>query len=174
MDLKSLSIGRKAIVFEVTVNPNPDSEIVSTEDRKVTAHEAPLDGLVKAFAALAPVWCEIMDVPADYTTGLSITKLTVIRTKGGTRSVAIRAKKELEVRRDYLHVIDSPFVQIDKPADGESGEVQIESKFVKLVCKAVQEAEKYARGERSQALLNLEASTGINALADKGRELDLA
>ena len=164
MELRTLSIGRKAIVFDVTINPNPDSEVVSTEERRITAHEAPLVTLTNSFAALGPVWCSIMEVSPDYVTGLTITKITVTRTKGGTRSVAFRAKKQLDVRKDYLHVIDSPFVQIDKPADGESGEVQIESKFVKLVCKALLEAEKYARGERSQTLLNLdETKDALNA-----------
>ena len=164
MQLRTFSIGRKAIVFDVTLNPNPDSEVDATEERRITAHEAPLITLTNSFAALGAVFCAIMEVPADYSTGLSITKITVTTTKGGTRSIKLRGKKQLDTRTGLLHPIDTPFVQIDKPADGESGEIQLDKKLVTLVCKALKEAEGYASGKRSQQLLNLdEDKEALNA-----------
>lgn len=173
MDLKFLSIGRKAITFGVTVNPNPEDENVATEERTIIAHEAPLPELTTAFAKLAPVFCEIMEVEPTWADGLNVTRLSISYTKAGTRSVRFRATKQLECRKDYLHKIDSPMVQIDKPADGESGEVDItDKKHVKLVLDAIRQAERYANGERSQTLLNFdEAKAALQATADKGKDL---
>lgn len=164
MELRTLSVGKKAIVFDIILNPGSTDEAVSTEERRTTAHEAPLDSLTKSFAALGAVFCQIMEVPPDWSTGLTITKITVSRTKSGTRSVKFRGKKQLDVRREMLHTVDSPMVQIDKPGDGESGEVQVDGKAVKLISKAIQEAERYANGERSQKLLNFdEDKAALNA-----------
>lgn len=168
MELKFLSIGRKAITFGVSLNANADGE--SMEERTIVAHEAPLPELSNAFAKLSPVFCEILEVEPGWSDGLTITRIGISYTKAGTRSVRFRATKQLECRRDYLHKIDSPMVQIDKPADGESGEVQVEKKHVTLILKAIHEAERYAKGERSQSLLNFdEAKAALQATADLGK-----
>lgn len=173
MELKFLSIGRKAITFGVTVNPNPDNESVSIEERSITAHEAPLPELVNAYAKLAPVFCEILELEPSWADGLSIYRMSISHTKAGTRSVRFYATKQLECRRDFLHKVQSPMVQIDKPADGESGEVQLDKKMIALVSKAIKAAEDYANGKRSQSLLNFdEAKAALQATAEIGqREL---
>jgi len=173
MDLKFLSIGRKAITFGVTVNPNPEDEGVATEERTIVAHEAPLPELTSSFAKLAAVFCEIMEFDPSYADGLNVTRIGLSYTKQGTRSIRFRATKQLECRRDYLHKMDCPMVQIDKPAEGESGEVDLkDKKHVKLVTAAIKAAEDYANGKRSQTLLNFdEAKAGLQALADKGKDL---
>ncbi len=172
MDLKFLTIGRKAITFGVTVNPNSDDDAVATEERTIIAHEAPLPELTNAFAKLAAVFCEVMEFDQSYADGLSVFRLSISYTKAGTRSVRFRATKQLECRKDYLHKIDCPMVQIDKPQDGESGEVDLkDKKHVALVIKAIKAAEDYANGKRSQALLNFdEAKAALQATADKGQE----
>lgn len=172
MDLKLISIGLKAIIFDITLNPGSTDESVAVEERRVTAHEAPLPELTAAFGKLPPVFCEILELPADYQTGISIYKMAISRTKAGTRSVKLWAKKQLESRTDYLHTMFTPVVQIDKPADGESGEVQVkDKKHVALLLKALHEAERYAKGERSQQILNFnEAKAALNATADQGQQ----
>lgn len=173
MQLRNLSIGRKAIKFSVTLNPESDDETVATEERSITAHEAPLPELTAAFAKLSPVFCDILEVEPAWADGLSIIRIAISYTKAGTRSVKFRATKQLECRKDYLHVIDAPFVQIDAPADGESGEVDIEDKkHLKLITNAILQAERYAQGERSQQLINFDdAKAALNAVADKGKDL---
>jgi hypothetical protein len=169
MELKFLSIGKKAINFGIVLNPDSDDDTVAQEERRITAHEAPLPELQEAFARLAPVFCEILEVEPGWAEGLNVTRLSISYTKAGTRSIRMRATKQLDCRRDYLHVIDAPMVQIDKPADGESGEIQIEKKHVERVLHAIKEAERYANGERSQALLNFdEAKAALQAVADIG------
>lgn len=169
MELKSLSIGRKAIKFRIILNPDSDDDTVATEERQITAHEAPLPELSEAFAKLAPIFCDILEVERGWADGLTVTRLIISHTKAGTRSVKFRATKQLECRKDFLHVVDSPMIQIDKPADGESGEIQVEKKHVELIAKAIHEAERYAKGERSQTLLDFdEAKAALQATADIG------
>lgn len=173
MELKFISIGRKAITFGITVNPNPDNDNVATEERTIIAHEAPLPELTNSFAKLSPVICDILEVEPTWADGLSVFRLSISYTKAGTRSVKFRATKQLECRKDYLHKIDAPFVQIDKPQDGESGQIDIEDKkHLKLILEAIKQAERYANGERSQTLLNFdEAKAALQATADQGKDL---
>ena len=170
MELKFLSIGRKAINFGITLNPDSDDDTVAQEERRITAHEAPLPELSSAFDRLGPVFCNILEVEPSWADGLSVTRITISYTKAGTRSVKFRATKQLECRKDFLHVVDAPFVQIDKPADGESGQIDIEDKkHLKLVIEAIKQAERYANGERSQSLLNFnDAKAALQATADIG------
>lgn len=170
MQLKYLNLSRKAINFGVVVNADSQDSNVSSEERDVTAHEAPLPELSDAFSALAPVVCAICEFAPDYMDGLSVSKLTISTTKAGTRSVKFKATKQLECRKDFLWKIETPMVQIDKPADGESGQIDIEDKkHLKLVLTAIKEAERYANGERSQQLLNFdEAKAALQETADIG------
>lgn len=172
MELKFLSIGRKAITFGVTVNANTDDDTAAIEERTIIAHEAPLPELTNAFAKLAPVFCEILEVEPAWADGLGITRIAISYTKAGTRSVRFNATKQLECRKDYLHKVNSPMVQIDKPAEGESGQIDIEDKkHLKAILEAIKQAERYAKGERSQSLLNFdEAKAALQATADKGQE----
>lgn len=55
MELKFLSIGRKAINFGITLNPDSDDDTVAQEERRITAHEAPLPELSSAFDRLTYV-----------------------------------------------------------------------------------------------------------------------
>lgn len=171
MQLQFLSIGRKAITFAVVVNPDPQNDSVATEERTVIAHEAPLEELTTSFAKLSPVFCDILEVEPSWSDGLSIYRMSISHTKAGTRSVRFYATKQLNCRRDFLHKVQSPMVQIDKPADGESGEVQLEKKAVALVLKAIKAAEDYADGKRSQTLLNFDdAKAALQATADIGKK----
>lgn len=170
MELRFLSIGRKAINFGITLNPDTNDETVATEERNVVAHEAPLPELSAAFAKLAPVICEIIEVEPSWADGLSITRLAISYTKAGTRSVKFKCNKQLECRKDFLWKLDTPMVQVDKPADGESGQIDIEDKkHLKLIFEAIKQAERYANGERSQSLLNFDgAKAALQATADIG------
>lgn len=169
MDLKFLSIGRKDITFGITVNPNGGDE-AATEERTIVAHEAPLPELTNAFAALSAVFCEILELEPIYADGLSVTRIGISYTKAGTRSIRMRATKQLNCRKDYLHKMDCPMVQIDSPADGESGQIDIEDKnHIAAIMTAINRAEDYANGKRSQTLLDFDdAKAALQATADIG------
>lgn len=121
MELKYLSIGRKVVNFGVLVATDKEGK-GPMEECKIAAKQAPLIDLTNAFSKLSPVMCAICEWPKEYAEYLSITKLTITRTKEGTRSVKFVATKQLNCRRDFLHSFESPFVQIDKPAEEELNE----------------------------------------------------
>ena len=102
--------------------------------------------------------------------GLSISRIAISYTKAGTRSVRFKCTRQLECRKDFLWKFDTPMVQIDKPADGESGQIDVaDKKHLELIFKAILEAERYANGERSQSLLNFDdAKAALQATADIG------
>ncbi len=168
--LNSIAITPKAIILSVVENSGSDS--ADLIESTITAHEEPLASFTKAFAALPAVFCEIMEIGPDWTTGLSVRKLAIKRTKAGTRSVIIGCTKQLDVRQDFLHSVSTPVVQIEKSSEGESGAVEIEGKLCKAILKAIHEAEKYMAGERSQQLLNFDqAKAALQATADQGKDL---
>lgn len=172
MQLNSFALTPKAVVFGTTLNPDSDSDINAEETRTVTCKEEPLPELKEAFSKLGSVFCEIMAWPKDYVEGLVIHRLEISRTKHGTRSVKLKGKKNLETIGGDLHPVIAPFIKIDKPGDGESGEVHVSKESVAKINTAIQEAERYAKGDRSQQLINFEeGKAGLQALADKGQEM---
>lgn len=172
MQLNSISIDAKSVIMKVVANKESGDQGNDLIESKITAKEQPLPTLNKAWAALPAVFCEIMELPAEYQAGLTITNLAIRRTKQGTRSVIMSAAKQLECRSEFLHEISAPCVQIEKAADGESGAVQLEKKLCTTILKAIHEAEKYLAGERSQTMLDFDqAKAGLQALADQGKDL---
>jgi len=173
MQLNSIILGRKAITFVALYNRESEDPHNATEERKVVAPEAPLPELNTDFAALSPVICRIMEFPKEYATGMSVFKMAISRTKQGTRSVAFKFKKALDAIGGEMHTLETPFIRIEKPADGESGRMEVTPDEQDLIYEAMAEAMRYAEGDRSQAILSLEdakAKEGLNALADKGRD----
>jgi len=169
MQLNSISIDTKAVIMRVVANKETDDTNDLIES-KVTAKEEPLATLSKAWNALPAVFCEILELDASYTEGLTITKMAIRRTKQGTRSVILHATKQLECRSEFLHTMSTPCVQIDKAADGESGAVEIEKKLAAAVTKAIHEAERYMAGERSQTMLDFESGkAALQATVDLGK-----
>jgi len=172
MQLKSISTDPKAIILKVVENHETD-QAADLVESKITAKEEPLPEFTEAFAALPKVFCEIMELPAKWATGLVIDKLTISRTKHQTRSVILSGTKQLECRTDFRHPVASPMIQVDKAADGESGQVPLPKGMVDAVLEAIHHAEEYMNGKRSQTLLDFDsAKAGLQAVADLG-QLDL-
>jgi hypothetical protein len=182
MQLNRITISSKAVTMKVEANKETDDTndlIVST----ITAKEEPLDSMTKAWSRLPEVFCEIMEITETdakgkphypYASGLVVNTIAIRRTKQGTRSVILGATKQLECRRDFLHTMETPCVQIDAASDGESGAVEIDKKLADLVCKAIHESERYLAGERSQKVFDFdEAKAGLQATADLGKQAAL-
>lgn len=170
MELIKLTKNPRDIRFSYTTNSENEDPDVDVEEHSAKCHDKPLPSLDKAFSALRLVLAKKLEIPdpASYAETLQVVGLTIRRTKAGTRSVIVHGKKELSTRRSTLLKMDSPLLQIDKQAAGESGEVEFEPKDLKVVLKAIEEAEKYANGERAQGRLQLDAEVG--ALAKKGAD----
>lgn len=173
MILKQFILGRKAITFSIVLNPDTEDDTVSQEERKTIAKEAPNPELPEAFSNLAPIVCRILETSGEWVEGLSVFKLRLSHTKHGTRSVSFKFKKAINATGGMLHSLETPFVRIDKPADGESGDIEVSLDEKRDIERAIQECLRYANGERSQQILDMEtASQGINALAELGRKAD--
>lgn len=176
MELKKFTIGKKSMDFSALINFTNNEGKEAKEMRNVSAYEEPLPALGSAFADLRQVLASSWDIPdaENYSDRVTVHGITISHTKAGTRSVIIRGKVQLDSRKDYLHPFISPMMQIDKPADGESGDVEVrDPKHLKAIFKAIKEAEGYADGsKRSQKLLDFsEAKAALQATADKGQDM---
>lgn len=170
MQLNKITIGRKNIKFSVVYNPDSGDETKSEEEHKVTAYEQPLPDLSQSFGELPKVLCEAMAFSKGYISGMVVDQLAIRRTKNGTRAIQLRGLKSLETIGGEPHKITAPWVKIDKPEDGESGEVQLKSPAIELVEAAITAAEAYAQGQRSQELLNFdEDKAALNAQANENQ-----
>lgn len=171
MQLKALTIGRKAIKFVRVMNPDSDDDTVAVEEHSITAKEAPLPELNEAFANLPKVIAQLMGWQQEYAAEMIVTKLALSHTKHETRSVAFTFSVPITATGGEHHTLDTPFIRIDSPADGESGKKEVDAKQSKVIETAIHECERYAKGERSQQVIDFEtASKGINAVADIGRD----
>lgn len=173
MELQKFTIGKKSMDFSAMVNFINNDDKESKEVRKVSAFEEPLPSLAKAYAALSQVMAAALNIPdhESYADRINVHGLTISHTKHGTRSVMLRGKLQLDSRKDYLHPIMSPMLQIDDPADGESGEIQVaDPKHLKAIKKAIVESMGYADGsQRSQTLLDFaKGKAALQATADIG------
>ena len=169
MQLNRIAISPKSVTMSVSANKETD-DINDLVESKITAKEEPLPSLTEAWDGLRKVFTSILELPDDYVNGLTITTLSIRRTKAGTRSVTMEATKQLECRQSFLHTLSSPCVQIEPSADGESGAVEIDKKLASAVMKAIHESERYMEGERSQQLLDFDkAKSALNAVTELGK-----
>ena len=173
MQLNSFSIDNKAIILKVVANPNLDSNEKDLIESKITSKAEPLPEFHEAVAQLPTVFCSVMELDPSWKNGLVIDKVSISRTKQGTRSVVLSGTKQLECRSEFLHPVSSPCIQIDDSSDGESGAVAIPSALAEVVAKAIDQAERYMNGERAQGEINFnEAKAALNAVAKKGKDKD--
>ncbi len=171
MQLNSFSIDNKAVILKVVANPNLDSNEKDTVESKVTSKSEPLPEFHEAVAQLPTVFCSVMELDPTWKEGLIIDKVSISRTKQGTRSVVLSGTKQLECRSEFLHPVATPCVQIDHASDGESGAVAIPAPLAEAVARAIEEAERYMNGERAQGEINFnEAKAALNATAKQGKD----
>lgn len=135
--------------------PTGIKEATGTEERDITAHEAPMKSFDKAIQALTDVAANILEVGEDYKKGMVVKTVAFSYTKKGTRSAAIFFTKELDATESE-HRMATPFFQVDDAADGEEGRRQCAKEHAKAIIKVISEAEKYADGERDQRMLPLD------------------
>lgn len=121
----------------MTLNPNSSDPVKAEERRNIVCKEEPLPELKEAISKLSSVFCEIMGFPKDYTTGLAISRIEISRTKHGTRAVRLKGRKNLDTIGGELHPLVAPFVKIDKPTEGESGDVLIGKAAVTKINNAI-------------------------------------
>jgi len=144
---------------------------LSTENRNIEYHEAPLKSFDDALQALAPVVKAVMEVPEKWIETIKVKALSVSHTAAGTRNATIVFVRPMAAT-DQTHRMTTPAVRIDDPADGEEGEREISPAHASAVAAMIEEAERYAKGERQQVLLPLEDNTAPRAEPEQGDVLD--
>lgn len=131
-------------------------EVGSKENRDITAHDAPLKKFDTALQALSAVAVKVLELPPEYENGIVVTGLGISYTKAGTRSATIYFKKQID-KLALLHPLVTPTFQIDDPGQGEdkSQKRQVLPKHAGLVEEMLDQAIKYASGDRQQMQLPL-------------------
>lgn len=138
---------------------NPGTSIThqGTEERDITCHEVPLKAFDDALQDLAAVACKALELPSDYSGGMTVTTLILTYTKMGTRSASIAFRKHINAT-ETSHIMDTPVFQIDDGSK-EEGRRQCTAGHAEKVCEMIKQAERYAAGKRQQKLLDFDAKS---------------
>ena len=121
------------------------------EEHSASYKDNPLPTFGPSLDALAPLVCELCELPKDYKDGLTVSGLTLCES-GKVECVTIVAKKEIAGNSRPFNIA-TPLIPIDQPEEGEGSHLTIAQAI--LVETAVEEARKYIRGERSQGQMKL-------------------
>ena len=121
------------------------------EEHAAAYKDNPLPTFGPSLDALAPLVCELCELPRDYIAGLTVSGLTLCES-GKVECVTIVAKKEIAGNSRPFNIA-TPLIPIDQPEEGEGSHLTIAQAI--LVETAVEEARKYIRGERSQGQMKL-------------------
>ena len=146
------------------------------EEHSASYKDNPLPSFGPSLDALAPLVCELCELPHDYKDGLTVSGLTLCES-GKVECVTIVAKKEIAGNSRPFNIA-TPLIPIDQPEEGEGSHLTIAQAI--LVETAVEEARKYIRGERSQGQMKLtpeeskEEETDDEAEADDGKLVQLS
>ena len=121
------------------------------EEHSASYKDNPLPSFGPSLDALAPLVCELCELPKDYKDGLTVSGLTLCES-GKVECVTIVAKKEIAGNSRPFNIA-TPLIPIDQPEEGEGSHLTIAQAI--LVETALEEARKYIRGERSQGQMRL-------------------
>ena len=121
------------------------------EEHAAAYKDNPLPSFGPSLDALAPLVCELCELPKDYKDGLTVSGLTLCES-GKVECVTIVAKKEIAGNSRPFNIA-TPLIPIDQPEEGEGSHLTIAQAI--LVETALEEARKYIRGERSQGQMKL-------------------
>ena len=121
------------------------------EEHSASYKDNPLPTFGPSLDALAPLVCELCELPRDYIVGLTVSGLTLCES-GKVECVTIVAKKEIAGNSRPFNIA-TPLIPIDQPEEGEGSHLTIAQAI--LVETALEEASKYIRGERSQGQMKL-------------------
>lgn len=164
MTLKKIIRNKKFILYKVESQGHQ-----ALEDKEVTAHEAPLASFETAFDALGGVAASVCEMRDD--SRVRVHRVDVTQTKRGTRSVQLYFTRTLAVT-GQPHPLKTPVVQLDTPAEGESGRREVTEEEALAINTLVEETMRYIKGERQQLLLPLDKSDGGEMMSGDDEEGD--
>lgn len=150
MKLLSYQTSEKLITY--TEGHSTDAGDVKTIQE---CREAPLNETEEALQDLRKLVASVMEVDPSWADEVVVTGFTLSYTKQGTRSMVVSFLKSFEVSESPKKM-STPAFQIDHAATGESHPRVISDKSAALAVRAIEQAERYAQGERQQTRLPLE------------------
>lgn len=149
MKLKSIKRNPKNVIYSALYNTNEDN-LEADEERKVICQELPTHELDEAMQNLNLVIIEQLELPKTWVEGLVVHGFTMSYTKHGTASMQIIFSKQLEQTGGKAHQIKTPMFRIERPSDGEDGDIETSADNARRCHEALTQAEMYAQGHRSQ------------------------
>lgn len=153
MRIKKVKIkgdGRIAIEYEKESTGNP--ELV--DELSINSPDRPMNSFYTAMEGLRPHVCVICELPEDYAKTMTISGLSLTYAHD-VMGVVITAKKDLKHSPSPL-VINTPHKPIEPYSKGGDDSNCLTSDQCVAIDQVIQEALRYIRGERLQAMLPLD------------------
>jgi hypothetical protein len=147
----------KAIVIQTVTRSRRFISIGYTlgdEHHQLDSNENPLPSFTKALDALIPLTCQILEVPENYSTNLTVQGITM-GTMRDVATVSIHAKKSLSLAGKMLKLATPPVLMSTPKTEGGITP-PLKDEQASLVDEVVEEAKRYVKGERAQGTLSLD------------------
>lgn len=168
MNMKLLKITRTntEVRYEIEVKTETGVEI-----QKFEAHDAPLQKFDDALQALAAVSAKVLEVPAEWASGITVQTLDLSYTKAGTRSAQVFFTKALDATT-CQHPLKTPTFQIEDGGKGEDSRRQCSPKHSEFVLDMIKQAVAYAGGKRQQMQLGFDEKKGDESAKERKRDAE--
>lgn len=128
------------------------------ETHDIKSRDNPMPAFDKAIAALAPLVCELIQVPTTYVENMRAVGIT-ISDGSGNEQVTVIAAKSLPDSNGPLNIA-TPLRLMDLPEAEGSYSPPLTQKQVALVDEVVEQAKEYVRGNRAQGQIEFKEEDG--------------
>lgn len=134
----------------------------------VKFRENPLPAFDAAIAALTPLVCELLLLPATYVENMKATGLT-IADPDGNEQVCIVAQKSLPDAAGPFNIA-TPLRFVNAPQTEGSFTPALKAEQVALIDEVIEQAKAYVRGERAQGVIKFEGGEDDDDAGDDGAD----
>lgn len=143
------------------------------EEIKATSSERPLPSFADAMQAFAPFVIDLLEIPDDWQSALTITTLNLSADKNGNRGLIVTATKPVAKAYDRPLVLNTPLVREggDEPADEAC---VLPDEVLELIALAEDEAVRYLNGEREQRELFDKPSENVKQFDERAAAAEVA
>jgi hypothetical protein len=143
------------------------------EEIKATSSERPLPSFADAMQAFSPFVIDLLEIPDDWQSALTITTLNLSADKNGNRGLIVTATKPVAKAYDRPLVLNTPLVREggDEPADEAC---VLPDEVLELIALAEDEAVRYLNGEREQRELFEGSSENVKQVDERMAAAEVA
>lgn len=143
------------------------------EEIKATSSERPLPSFADAMQAFTPFVIDLLEIPDDWQSALTITTLNLSADKNGNRGLIVTATKPVAKAYDRPLVLNTPLVREggDEPSDEAC---VLPDEVLELISLAEEEAVRYLNGEREQRELFDKPSENVKQFDERAAAAEVA